>query len=335
MALKQEIVKLYTEESLPALVWLLSASYLCSLLANYFWAFDLFSHFLTQYCFAGLFFGASFIALKQYKYAALALCIAALSFCESRMNLQHPLQFFPPVNITAQSVKLVQYNHNVAKRDFEDVKAWLTENAKTFDIIVLQEASIKTVELATSLNNIYPYQIHEPRAHAFGTVIISRHPIMEHSRIDFSGAVVENFVIRAAIDIPGVNEPLILYALHAIPPTGRPLFKQRNDEILEAGKIISKDTSHYIAMIGDWNVTPYSPFFTKLLDLSGLNYQAKGLFLNPSWPSVPVYYFLKIPIDHVLYSDSMQFLDKVVASNFGSDHNAVITTLGFFGNAGN
>jgi endonuclease/exonuclease/phosphatase (EEP) superfamily protein YafD len=328
MTLKQEIIKLF-EDGLTSLTWLLVVSYLCSFLATYFWAFDLFSHFLMQYCFVGLLFGASFVALKQHKRAALVFLIAALSLFESRMSLQHPMQIFPPAKTGIQTIRLVQYNHHVSKQNFEGVKLWLTKNADTFDIIVLQEATAKTVELMGAIKNLYPYQIHEPRSNAFGMVVLSRYPITEHSIINLTGNVVDNFFIRATINVPETNEPLIIYALHAIPPTGHRLFQQRNSEILEVGQIVSEDTHRYKAMIGDWNITPYSPFFTKLLDKSGLNYQAKGLLLNPSWPCVPIYYFMKIPIDHILYSDSLQFVDKEVMSNFRSDHNAIVTTLGF------
>lgn len=330
MSLKN-LVKSYIEEPLTSLIWLLSASYGCSLLAEYFWVFDLFSHFLIQYVLIALTLGGLSLIFNKYKSAALMVCIALLSLVESRLNLQHPLQFFPTVvNKQASAlkqIKLVQYNHNVEKGYFKNLKTWLTINADEFDVIVLQEATSKTSDMAKTIKDIYPYQIHEARERPFGMVILSRYPISNYSLTDLPCIITDNFIIKAAIEIPEIDEPLVIYAIHAMPPHGLHLFEQRNMELSKFGEMVSEDKHRYIVMIGDWNVTPYSPFFSKLLKTSGLNFQATGLFLNPTWSNDPLLYPLRIPIDHVLYSDSLQFLNKEIAPNFQSDHNAMITTL--------
>ena len=217
---------------------------------------------------------------------------------------------------------------NVGKLDFNTVKRWLEQNADLFDVVVLQEASTQTVFLAEALERVYPYQIHEPRDHAFGMVVLSRYQVLEQEVIPLHGPMFDSIAIRMAIDFPNSKEPFIIYALHAVPPVTNSYFAQRNFELHETAKIISEDTGRQIALIGDLNLTPYSPYFSNLLKTSGLKFQSTGLFLNPTWPTFNKYRLLKIPIDHVLHSSSLRFLDKNVVKGFGSDHNALVTVLG-------
>jgi endonuclease/exonuclease/phosphatase (EEP) superfamily protein YafD len=313
-------------------MWILCGSVVCSLFAKFFWFFDLFSHFLMQYFIGGILLSAFLLGFRKYKLSFLALCIALISFTESRINLEKPFQFFAPLNtasvIEEKPIRLVQYNHNIGKRNFNDVKQWLEQNSDKFDIVVLQEASSQTVILAESLKHLYPYQIHEPRDHPFGMVILSHHQISEQEIIPLHGPNFNNILIRLAIDFPNSEEPIIVYALHAVPPIGSHYFTQRNFELHETARIISEDDAQNLVLIGDWNLTPYSPYFADLLQTSGLKFQSSGLFLNPTWPSFIEYNFLKIPIDHVLQSSSLKFLDKNVFQGFHSDHNILITTLG-------
>ncbi len=315
-----------------SLVWILSVSFLLSFFAKLFWVFDYFSHFMMQYFVGGIILCALLLVIRQYKYAVLALCIALLSFVESRRVLQDPFQFFSPLQtesmIEGALFKIVQYNHNFGKQDFRDVEAWLKRNVSNYDVVVFQEASDQTVKLLQSLKDIYPYQIHESRNHPFGMAIISKNQIIDHDVIPLGKSVFNNFALRFSINLPDQEEPLVLYALHAVPPVGSFYFQQRNFEILELAHKIKEDSSNFIAFVGDWNITPYSPYFSELKEISGLKYQAFGLFLNPTWASFHYLQFLKIPIDHVLHSDSLVLLDKEVGKSFGSDHHSLIVTLG-------
>lgn len=317
-----------TARPLIILVWALCLSFTCSLFAEYFWLFDLFSHFLMQYLVGGALFTILLTSTKRYKTAILTLLIAMASLYQSRLPLQAPYSFTAPPAISQNTpIKLVQYNHNIGKTDFKDISDWLKQNADDLDVIVFQEASVQTVNAAKSLLDIYPYQIHQPRPHAFGMVVISRHALEEQQLIPLKGPVFQSFAIKATVNIPNTDKPLTLYALHAVPPMTFEYFTQRNLELQHIAETISKDTNEHIAMIGDWNITPYSPYFSKLLDTSGLHYKSNGLFQNPSWPNFTLFNFLKIPIDHTLFSPSLRFTNKKVESNFGSDHHAIITTL--------
>ncbi len=71
-------------------------------------------------------------------------------------------------------------------------------------------------------------------------------------------------------------------------------------------------------MIGDLNLTPFSPFFKELLERSGLADARKPLGLHVTWPtmSLPVW----IPIDHCLAGTGLRIGEVRRGRDLGSDH---------------
>jgi len=308
-----------------------------SLLAEWYWFFDLFSHFANQYMVGGFSLFFLLLLLKKYKHATICLAIALFTLAETRFILQNPLQFFSPYEtesmIEDNRITIVQYNHNIRNTDLNAFLEWVWINqnkTNLFDIIVLQEASRHTASHANELRKLYPHQIHEHRNTPFGMVLLSKHPIEHYQIMPFDGMPYRNFLLRAKINTPKAS--VTVYALHAIPPGGRISSRQRNKELEISANKIANDISENIIFIGDWNLTPTSPHFHKLKKKSKLEFQSFGLFLNPTWANNHYFNFLKIPIDHVMHSTNMRVLEKTVGSAFGSDHQTLITTLGIMDN---
>ncbi len=71
-------------------------------------------------------------------------------------------------------------------------------------------------------------------------------------------------------------------------------------------------------VLGDLNVTPWSPFFRDLLREGALRNARKGYGLRPTWPTMlPP---LLIPVDHCLVSSGVTVHDCRAGRNVGSDH---------------
>jgi endonuclease/exonuclease/phosphatase (EEP) superfamily protein YafD len=78
-------------------------------------------------------------------------------------------------------------------------------------------------------------------------------------------------------------------------------------------------------VVGDLNVTPWSPTFRDLLQAPGLVDTARGRGLRGTWPvCLPG---MRIPIDHCLVSGDLQVLDRQVGPGVGSDHFPVMADL--------
>ena len=91
----------------------------------------------------------------------------------------------------------------------------------------------------------------------------------------------------------------------------------RNDQLNEITKFTSKITTP-IFLLGDLNLTPWSPYFGRFLKETKLHNSARGRGLQPTWPTY--FYPLRIPIDHCLYSPEISVIKRQVCSDIGSDH---------------
>lgn len=310
---------------------LLIFSYVVSLLAaavsfsgflSSFYFLDLLSHFTIQYAIGGLVLSGILFFLNEKKYAFLCLCVFILCLVETRWHLDHPFQFFAPR--APGQYRIVSYNHHLGKADFSPVILWLSGESSKYDAVIFLEASKLTVDAAVKLKDIYPYQIHEPREHCFGMVILSKHPFIEADVIALDGPYYASFAVRFTIRPPDAKDPLTIYALHPPPPVSSARHAQRDFELMEVAKKVKGDNSKNVIVMGDWNLAPFAPAFGEMLKVSGLNYQSYGLLLNPTWPSFNGFSFLKIPIDHSLYSDGLVQVRKEVGPAFKSDHHALI-----------
>jgi endonuclease/exonuclease/phosphatase (EEP) superfamily protein YafD len=80
-----------------------------------------------------------------------------------------------------------------------------------------------------------------------------------------------------------------------------------------------------VIVAGDFNATPFSPIFRKVIKISGLKDSREGFGWQPSWPTyVPL---LWLPIDHILVSSEIQVHNRATGSFIGSDHYPVFADL--------
>ncbi|MBU0799438.1 MAG: endonuclease/exonuclease/phosphatase family protein [Alphaproteobacteria bacterium] len=302
----------------------LTGCYGLSLLARFHWFADLFSHFTFQYIIGAIVILTGLIFVRHWKAAAvIALVLCANGFEYGRhLNLA-----LSPSAFSQGSFTIAHYNRYVGARDHSAVIEWLTSNAEKFDIVVLQEAHPTLSTDTKALNNLYPHQIHEPRQHAFGTIILSRHPFLESEPVSFIGQPFDNFAARLVVKPPQFKDTVTIYPLHAVPPMKAAPWAQRNYELKTVATRIAADNSPHRIMIGDWNITPYSPFFADTLKISGLRWQDMQPFPSPTWPVQFVPWLMQIKIDHILSDNSLELVDATRRNLPYSDHYAITATF--------
>lgn len=80
-----------------------------------------------------------------------------------------------------------------------------------------------------------------------------------------------------------------------------------------------------LLVCGDFNLTPYSPFFDRFAEAAGLSDVRRARGLGLSWPSfMPL---LGIPIDHCLIRGPIEVESVERLNRIGSDHYPVQVTL--------
>jgi endonuclease/exonuclease/phosphatase (EEP) superfamily protein YafD len=166
----------------------------------------------------------------------------------------------------------------------------------------------------------YAQVVSEPREDNFGIALFSRLPMMNSAVIELGQAEVPS--IAATISVGGKN--VFLLGTHPLPPGSAEYARLRNDQLQNIAAMIRKQSRPAI-VIGDLNTTPWSPYFSDLLQAGGFINTSQGLGLYNSWPSWCAW--AGIPIDHCLVTPSWSVFKKQLGPQVGSDHLPVIIEL--------
>ena len=106
-----------------------------------------------------------------------------------------------------------------------------------------------------------------------------------------------------------------LIAAHAMTPVS-PLGMQTRDALLSAAGAAAAESESFILM-GDFNLTPWTPAFRKLPGK-----RAGDPRFSRTWPVA--FGPFGIPIDHIMFSDDLELVETRVLEPIGSDHYPVL-----------
>ena len=306
---------------------LLTISFLLSLASNYHWFADLFSHFHIQYMIGGFLIAAWFTAFKKWRAATLsvfiALCSCYILFSNFSIVTVHDYSASKS-DKPKQTFTVLHYNRKYTLQNHDALLDTL--KSKDIDVAVVQEATQSHSKALTSIKDIYPFQIHEPRINAFGMVAVSKCPIQEQRVKAFDRIALDNIQLRIRFKCDG-QPPVTLYSIHPPPPTTKALNAQRNMELRLTSYDVKNDESENIIMMGDWNITPFSPPFQEVVKTTELKHEHTQFPPFMTWPSQFALPIFQIPIDHVLYKGRIQLTDKRRLHAMASDHYPVVATF--------
>lgn len=281
--------------------------------ARFWWLFELTSHFRVQYALALGFGTLALLAWRRYGWAVVfavfALVNAAtlaprlLTGVEAEVNTDHP------------AFRALLANVHSDNRDHDRIRRTLVEANP--DFIVLLEATPWLIAQLTDLANRYPYRIAEPREDNFGMALFSRLPLLNAAVIRIGPAGLP--LIRA--DLASGGRRFTLLGAHPPPPIGANMAQDRNDQLTDLARLV-RQARQPTLLLGDLNLSPWSPYFTQLLADAGLQDSAAGRGIQASWPAL--WPPLRIPIDHALYSAGIQIRNRELGPAIGSDHYPVI-----------
>lgn len=281
-------------------------------LGDFHWAFDLCAHFRVQY-FLGLTVVALLLLIRKKRVWSVVFGFLAAA----NLSLIVPLYLqgdSAPV-AGGRPIRLILMNVNTEYGDPVRVAAFLRQYSP--DILVLEEVnSTWLAELRLVLIQ-YPYSEQEPRDDNFGIAVFSKFRIASSKVAHIGSAEVPSIV--AEIETP--EGRLTVLATHPLPPAGGEYSRWRNEQLAALSPWVKAATSPVI-LIGDLNLSPWSPHFVRLLRETGLRSSAQGRGICASWPSNMPWFC--IPIDHCLYSQGVGVVGYRIGPYVGSDHYPVI-----------
>ncbi len=285
---------------------------LLGFLGTWAWFFEVLSHFRVQY-FLGLTLATLFLLIpRHYKTCAVFGLAAVVNLATIvPLFMQYKDEIPPP----SASFRAMLINVNTES----GIPARVSKIVEDYDpgILVLEEVNARWTQKLQPVTQTYPYSVVETREDNFGIALYSRYPIMKsdlvylgHARVPCISALVE-----AGSDV------LTVLAVHTLPPSGKHYSLLRNEQLAAIPALVREATAP-VLLLGDLNVSPWSPYYTRLLRDSGLRDSSRGRGIQPTWPADrPIWL---IPIDHCLYSQGVHISDKRIGPFVGSDHYPVV-----------
>jgi endonuclease/exonuclease/phosphatase (EEP) superfamily protein YafD len=231
------------------------------------------------------------------------------------------VQFIPdratPQN-TGPSVKLVSINVHTSNQDTDRVLRFLEEVQP--DLVLLMEVDQHWLNALDVVGSTYPFHISEPRDDNFGIALLSRLPLTNEALHYLGAAQVPSVAAEVHFD-GGIFH---LLGTHPLPPGSSIYARHRNEQLARIADH-AREQHLPVVVLGDLNVTPWSPYFKEVLRDGELRDSAKGRGIMGSWPAgLPL---LRIPLDHCLVSPSVQVTSRWLGPKAGGDHLPLVVEL--------
>jgi endonuclease/exonuclease/phosphatase (EEP) superfamily protein YafD len=181
------------------------------------------------------------------------------------------------------------------------------------DVVAVLEVDADWAAALDSLAEAFPHRVIRPRPDNFGIALLSRWPLDDVELVSFSETGFPSIV--ATVRRPAGDFRFI--ATHPYPP-----FDARcTDQLLthlDGVAEVAEASSLPCLVAGDFNATPWSRPFRRLVATSGLVDSALGRGVQATWHAhLPA---PRIPIDHVLVPPEATVLRREVGPDIGSDH---------------
>ena len=219
-----------------------------------------------------------------------------------------------------QPLKVLSYNALWKNKDY--ARAIALVNREQPDIAIFQEAISHWHPKLAALKPNYPYHV---SAEKLEIEVYSKLPL-NNTQIElygtYRGLVISNIEVG--------DRAVKFIATHAYPQLywGRGGWLIRNKHLQNGiGKYVSYLNQPAI-VLGDLNVTMWSPFYRSMIETSNLRNARQGRGILPTHSIVtPRFAALSAPLDHCLVTPDIQVKDFKLGPAIGSDHLPIIAEL--------
>jgi endonuclease/exonuclease/phosphatase (EEP) superfamily protein YafD len=278
---------------------------------------ELTTHFRLQYLWFSIICTISLCFFKNWKFLIPCLFCAVFNgiyIFPYYLPDDYQLKDAPAIN-----VKLMLANVEGRNKKYDKLLA--SVKSANPDIIVLQEVTDEWWRQVNSLTSDYPHYKAVPRPGGGGLALLSRFPLEQADVLILDTS--NHPAIFSKINLDGTT--LSILSIHPPTPMRKHKFNYRNGQFAQAASLM-KSTPNPKVLIGDLNVTIWSPYFTDLITDSGLRDVRKGRGIYPSWNTL-LPNFMRIPIDHCLVGDGIEVGNVKLGDYTGSDHFPLIVDL--------
>lgn len=277
------------------------------------WLLEIVSHFVVWHAMLTAAALLQFSLIRRWRWAAAAVIVLAL-------QLIQPLSWYLPSESTSQQPNLRLLLANVLTSNTEKERFLALVEAVDPDVICVQEADDAWGEALEALHVQYPVNSIVPRADNFGIAFYSRLPGA------MSGVLFQREhdvpALSATVEVAG--RTLSILDVHALPPIGKLMADHRNRHLQSIRRWFEEQNGPAI-LLGDLNLTMYSPEYHRFTRGLGLQNARKGFGPVGTWPTwVP---FARLPLDQCLIRGDVDVVSCAPGPDIGSDHLPLIVDL--------
>ena len=283
-----------------------------------YWALELTSHFRLPYLYSALICFLLFVLLRHYFSALIMFLVVVLN-----VSVVWPLFSIVDVASADEGAATIKIFHANIYSQNQDASLLLSVmDVEKPDIVVLLEVTPRWEKKLAPLLNQFPYKKLVVREGNFGIALLSKFKLSDIEVITTGNTAVPS--IQAVIELQ--NQQVNLLATHPLPPV-TPDLKQQRDKQLKgiAGLVLQGEKP--VVVVGDLNITHWSPVYHEFIKQSGLVNARQGRGVLPTWPSRLS--FIGLPIDHVLYAGDIAVKSIYTCDDIGSDHLPLVAELQF------
>lgn len=266
------------------------------------WWLELFSHFRPQYALVLAVCAGGLIALGRPGVGLAALALALANALPLMYYLAPPRQALA----TGPGFSAVLVNLWFRNDSHERVLDYIF--ALRPDLALFLEVTPAWSESLRRLEPLLPFQ-----ARVGEVFVASRLPLAGLRAVPLA----EGTATAVVFAIDAGDTPVTVIGAHTHWPLGPAVAARRNRELGDLA-LIARAAPGPALLLGDFNVTAFSPVFAYLLADSGLRDCAAGRGLNPTWPvQFPPLY---LQIDHCLAGKGLEVMRLRTGPYVGSDH---------------
>jgi len=298
---------------LAAVAGLASALTIAGFLGRWGWMWELASHFRAQYA-AALTFCAALLFLRQQPVWAAAAGAGAL------LNFATFLPWYlsaasGPSTPNGKPIRALLLNLDHHNRAADRVISLV--RMVDPDLILFIEVTRRWKTRLSALEQAYPFRVGLARPRGWGMLLLSRLPLECSQVLDRRRSGIPGVVAGVSVG----RRRLTLIGAHPFAPVSRRYAASRNRQLAALARLAAAQ-ERPVVVLGDLNITPWSPYFHQLLRAGGLRDSRCGFGVQPTWPAWC--WPLRIPIDHCLVSPGVAVHRRQIGPRVGSDHYPVI-----------
>jgi endonuclease/exonuclease/phosphatase (EEP) superfamily protein YafD len=196
------------------------------------------------------------------------------------------------------------------------------------DLALLIEIDVATTKkVEAMIIDKFPYHFRSPGG---DLAVFSKLPLEGSSGDKFLGSNDTHLVTHLKYR----DKRIKIIGVHPFVPIKSSTLTRRNLQLDALANHLQREQSPTILM-GDFNLSPWSPYYRKFIDKTKLHNTRYGFGILPSWIRPSTYVklphlllpVLNIPIDHIFISKDFKVVNTYIGDNGNSDHAPIISEL--------